>query len=94
MIAFPRLYEDLTITKAEKLLDLDTPAFSFISSERFKYSNFPEQLLAPARQILSENKLEATKVGDGRDREGMSMGLGLILTLKLRTEWLQWTKRN
>ena len=62
MEAFPKLYTDLTKTPAEKLLCLDTPAFSFISEERFKYSNFPEELLVPARSVLEENKEKAAKV--------------------------------
>ena len=62
MIAFPALYTDLTTTSTEKLLDLDTPAFSFVSAERFKHSNYPEELLVPAREILSLNAAQASKV--------------------------------
>ena len=77
MEAFPALYVNLTTTEAEKLLDLDNPAFDFISTERFKHSNFPEQLLVPARQVLSENRQLATTViklllprlAQGRERQ-------------------------
>ena len=62
MVAFPALYVDLTTTEPAKLLNLDSPAFSFISSERFKHSNFHEELLAPARLVLQQNKEQATKV--------------------------------
>ena len=62
MEAFPALHLDLTTTAPEKLLNLDCPAFTFISAERFKASNFPEHLLAPAREILSENSDLAVKV--------------------------------
>ena len=60
--AFPSLYLDLTTVDVEKLLDLDRPALNFISSERFKASNFPEHLLVPARKVLSENSELACKV--------------------------------
>ena len=62
MEAFPQLYQDLCSSDPEKLLDIDTPAFGFISPSRFKQSNFPEQLLAPARQILAENGQQAAQV--------------------------------
>ena len=62
MVAFPALYKDLTTTDPECLLNLDQPAFSFISPDRFQECNFPEQLLQPARQILSENRVPAVQV--------------------------------
>ena len=62
MEAFPQLYQNLCSSDPEKLLDLDTPAFGFISPTRFKQSNFPEQLLAPAKQILAENGQQAAQV--------------------------------
>ena len=55
MEAFATLYQDLTITDMEKLLDLDNPAFQFISTERFKQSKFPDHSLAPARKVLNQN---------------------------------------
>ena len=60
--AFPKLYTDLTTTEVERLLDLDSPAFHFISSERFQQSNFPEHLLVPARLVLTENRQLAIQV--------------------------------
>ena len=36
--AFPSLYNDLTTTPPERLMDLSSPAFSFISKERFNES--------------------------------------------------------
>ena len=62
LVAFPQLYTDLTTTNPENLLDLDRPAFSFISEERFKNSNFPEDLLEPARKVILENKEQVVKV--------------------------------
>ena len=62
MEAFPALYSDLTSTDPAKLLNLDSPAFTFISNDRFKESNFPEHLLVPARLVLSENSQMATQV--------------------------------
>ena len=35
MQAFPQLYEDLCGISPVKLLDLDNPAFKFVSKERF-----------------------------------------------------------
>ena len=62
MEAFPILYMDLTTVKVEKLLDLDKPAFNFVSTERFNQSNFPEILLSPARLVLAENSELACQV--------------------------------
>lgn len=62
LTAFPQLYTDLITTNPEKLLDLDKPAFEFISEERFKHSNYPEELLAPVRLVIEENKEQVVKV--------------------------------
>lgn len=62
MVAFPTLYTDLTTVDPKELLILDKPAFKFISAERFKQTNFPEDLLVPARLVLTENKQLATQV--------------------------------
>ena len=62
MEALPILYTDLTTVKVEKLLDLDKPAFNFVSTERFNQSNFPEILLSPARLVLAENSELACQV--------------------------------
>ena len=62
MLAFPALYNDLTTVNAKEMMNLDKPAFKFISAERFEKSNFPEELLVPARQVLSENQQLATQV--------------------------------
>ena len=62
MVAFPTLYTDLTTVDPKELLNLDRPAFKFTSVERFKQTNFPEELLVPARLVLSENKQLATQV--------------------------------
>ena len=62
LTAFPQLYINLTTTPVDQLLDLDSPAFDFISVERFKHSNFPEELLASARVVVQENKEQVVKV--------------------------------
>ena len=43
-------------------MDLDTPAFNLVLTERFKQSNFPEMLLSPARLVLAENSQLACQV--------------------------------
>ena len=62
MVAFPALYRDLITTAPQELLNLDKPAFKFISEDRFQKTNFPEELLAPSRLVLSQNKELATQV--------------------------------
>ena len=52
--AFPSLYTDLTTTKPELLLDLTSPAFSFISKNRFKHTVYPSSLLEPTIQIIEQ----------------------------------------
>ena len=60
--AFPKLYTDLTTTKPEKLLDLSTQAFNFISENRWKYCQLPMDLLDPTRVIVQEKWGELVKV--------------------------------
>ena len=93
MVAFPTLYLDLTTVDVEKLLDLDHPALNFISPERFKQSNFPEELLVPARQVLSENsqlacqvlKLLLPRLAKGWERQrGDEYGFGTNPDLKAK----------
>lgn len=42
--AFKQLYEDLTDTDALQLLDLDKPAFKFISKERFEQCKYDSDI--------------------------------------------------
>ena len=56
--AFPSLYADLTNTKPEQLLNLTSPAFSFISNERFKHCLYSPTLLEPTIQVIEQYKGE------------------------------------
>lgn len=58
VLAFPTLYTDLTTTKPELLLDLTTPAFTFISKERFKHCVYPSHLLQPTVEVIENNRSE------------------------------------
>ena len=50
--AFPTLYTDLTTTKAKLLLDLTSPAFKFISEDKFKQCLYPAHILQPTVEII------------------------------------------
>ena len=52
--AFPSLYNDLTTTPPKRLLDHSSPAFSFISEERFNECLYPTYLLKPTIQVLQQ----------------------------------------
>ena len=54
--AFPSLYNDLTTPPPERLLDLSSPAFSFISKERFNECLYPSTLIQPTIQVLQQYK--------------------------------------
>ena len=56
VVAFPQLYSDLATVKPELLLDLSSPAFSFVSSERFLACSYPSNLLEPTTRIIEENR--------------------------------------
>ena len=60
--AFPSLYTDLTTTKAEKLLDLSSPAFSFVSTTRFEQCLYSPDLLQPTKQVIEQHKVEVCSV--------------------------------
>ena len=60
--AFPALYKDLTTTTPPELLNLDKPAFTFISVERFKHCRYSEELLTPVKRIIEENRPEMEKL--------------------------------
>ena len=57
-IAFPTLYKDLQTVKPQLLLDLTTPALSFITVERFKSCLPPAELLLPAQQLIETHRQE------------------------------------
>ena len=52
--AFPSLYNDLISTKPELMLDLTTPAFSFISKDRFNQCLYPPSLLEPTIIVIEQ----------------------------------------
>ena len=56
--AFPTLYKDLQTVKPQLLLDLTTPALSFISAERFKHCLPPADLLLPAQIMIETHRQE------------------------------------
>ena len=56
--AFPTLYEDLTTTKPELLLDFSQPAFKFVSSQRFKHCLYSSELLKPALDVTEQYRPE------------------------------------
>ena len=60
--AFPQLYKDLTSTPPESLLNLSTPAFRFISENRWKHCQLPSDLQEPTKQIIEENKGEVERL--------------------------------
>ena len=64
VLAFPTLYNDLTTTRSEMLLDLDTPAFAFISEERFKSCLYSPDLLLPTKQVIEQYKPEMCSILD------------------------------
>lgn len=59
--AFPTLYNDLTSTPPMNLLDLSSPAFSFISEERFKQCLYPTILLEPTLQVIQQYRGEVCR---------------------------------
>ena len=62
MVAFPALYDDLTTTPMDRLLDLTKPAFSFVSQKRWEQCLYSKELLAPVTKIVEANKCEVVKV--------------------------------
>ena len=57
-VALPTLFNDLKSVKPQLLLDLSSPALSFISPERFKSCLPPPDLLLPAQQVIEEHRQE------------------------------------
>ena len=60
--AFPKLYNDLTSTNPEQLLNLSSPAFSFVSKERFDSCKYESHLLHPTLEISKTHKQEVIDV--------------------------------
>ena len=62
--SFPQLYTDLTTTPSRLLLDLSTPAFKFISKERFESVKYPDTLLRGTKQVLEQYNDKVVSVLD------------------------------
>ena len=56
--AFPSLFNDLSSTKPELMLDLTTPAFSFVSKDRFQHCLYPSDLLQPTIEVIEQYRSE------------------------------------
>ena len=85
--AFPTLYTDLTTTKAELLLDLTTPAFKFVSVERFQHCSYSSDLLQPTMNVIEQYRSDVvstlnillTRLAEGWSRQrGEVFGFGNI----------------
>ena len=59
--AFPSLYNNLCTTKPELMLDLTSPAFSFVSKERFEHCLYPSALLQPTIEVIEQYRSEACR---------------------------------
>ena len=60
--SFPKLYTDLCTVKPELLLDLTSPALSFVSKERFQACLYTDELLEPTKAVIENNRTEVVKV--------------------------------
>ena len=60
--SFPKVITDLCTVKPELLLDLTSPALSFVSKERFQACLYTDELLEPTKAVIENNRTEVVKV--------------------------------
>ena len=60
--AFKGLYHDLKETEPCRLLNVEQPAFNFVSIARFKQSKYDDDICKAIFQVCEEHKAEITKI--------------------------------
>ena len=60
--AMKQLYTDLLETDVEQLLNVHTPAFSFISNERFQHSKYDDDICGAIQEVANIYKKDVLKV--------------------------------
>ena len=60
-VAFKQLYTDLAETPSTKLLDLASPAFKFISKERFDSVKYADNIVEETKQVIAAHRASVLK---------------------------------